>query len=306
LSLVVFLTQLIVYTPSFHEPFEYVSNLAGSGQEGFAKRRIAMLLTFFIRAVVIIGPALLAGLLMGIYAAIRRKRLTPATAGIIAYVMLWGFSAMLLTFLFNREKWVFTWMIFPAAYLTACWLSTVKTRAIGWGLLLLALPSLIYVQWTASLPTVSRTSETLARYLAQQTKPEDLVLTNLKPQTFPFPYWDQSGCGNVAKLADRLLYANVVSVEKLNEPRAQLRGQMARTLYLREMGEAIDDVILQQLRDEGHLLARAELPLPVETETFGLRLRSFYWKLQGKATGLENGVGNLTNRVVSLELYSLD
>jgi MFS family permease len=306
LSLLVFVAQVIHYTPSLHEPFEYVAYLASSGQSGFAKTRTGMLLTLSLRTVVLLGPALLAGLLMGIYAASRRKRLTRGAMAMMVYALLWGLGALFLTFLFNREKWLFTWLLFPAAYLTAGWLSTAKTRAMAWALLALAVPGVVYVQWTASLPGPSQASSRFASYLIQHTEPEDLILTNLKPQTFPFPYWDVSGCDNIKARADRLLFYSITSAGKLDDPRKLLRGQVARTLFLRESAGEIGSDLAQQLRDHGHLLERAELPVPAEVETFGLRLRSFYWKLQGKTTGLENGVANLTNRVVRLELYRLD
>ena len=145
----------------------------------------------------------------------------------------------------------------------------------------------------------------LARYLVQHTHPEDLVLTDLKGQAFPCRYWDQYG---VERLADRLVIGGVASLKQLEAQKEKFRGQMARTLYLHQSDGQIEDDLAQKLREQGRLLDRAELAVPAEEETGDvLLLRPIYrwrhWIGQGASVA---GVGNETNRTVTLELYCLE
>jgi len=119
LGLGIFIAQVIAYTPSFDEPVGYIANLAKPGAEGFAQTRGRMLVALVIRMMVLVGPALMLGLVVGGFDLRRTKTMTRLAAGMILYFLLWLMGALVLTFLFNREKWVYVWLLFPAAVLTA-------------------------------------------------------------------------------------------------------------------------------------------------------------------------------------------
>jgi hypothetical protein len=212
---------------------------------------------------------------------------------------------MVSPFFFDREAYLMPWLLFPAAFLTASWLSTTRIRAAAWGLVVLALPGLLYVQATAAMPRVSRAGKMLARYVAQHTNPEDLVLTDLKSQAFPYKHWDTY---SLDKLADRLAFYEVTSLKQLDTFGETFRGQVARTLYLHHSDGQIEEGLAQKLREQGKLLDRAVLPIPTEEETGDPPLlRPIYrWRQYIGAGTSGDGAGNNTNRTVTLELYRLE
>jgi hypothetical protein len=308
LTALVFLAQVVICTPDLREPFQHArglawSNLAARQQGGSAHAKLFGI--SLLRTVFVVGPGLFAGLLLGVRAATRPNRFTPAAAGMIAYLLLFFLGMMLAPVFYNYETYLLIWLLFPAAFLTASWLSTTRIRAAAWGLVVLTIPGFLYVQATAAMPKVSRASQMLARYLAQHTNPEDLVLTDLKSQAFPFKYWDQYG---VDRLADRLAFYDVTSLKQLDALREKFRGQVARTLYLHQSYVPIEGDLGQKLRAQGRLLDRAELPVPAEAETGDLPLlRPIYrWRHKAGLGTLGNGARTETNRVVILELYRLE
>jgi hypothetical protein len=169
-------------------------------------------------------------------------------------------------------------------------------------LLALIVPGLIYAQLTASLPQGSRAAETLATYLREQTRPEDLILTNLKPQVFPFPYWDYNGPDTAGGLADRLCWGGIDSVQSVEMKKGLMRGQVARVLFLLGPTPPIPGDLEAKLHQDGQLLQRTDIELPPEIDSFGLRLRRWYGKVQGKAV-VESQSGS---RRFAAELYLLN
>jgi hypothetical protein len=302
LGLAVFIVQVIAYTTSFHEPVGYVAFLAKPGATGFAQTRSRMLLALVVRTVVLVGPALILGSVAAGLMLWRTRKTIRLANGMILYILLWLAGAVSLTFLFTREKWVYVWLLFPAAALAAYAWEQTSNRILRGLLLALTIPGLVYAQLTASLPQKSRAAETLAVFLQQQTRPEDLILTNLKPQVLPFPYWDYNGPDTVAVLADRLCWGGIDSVQALEIQKELMKGQVARVLYLLGPTPEIPGDLEVKLHQEGQLLQHVDIELTPEIDSFGLRLRRWYGKIQGKPV-IESQSGS---RRFTAELYVLN
>ncbi len=297
LSAIVFLAQIVIFTPNASEPFKYARRFGG-GAEGGLKLIAANLLRIF----VLISPPLVIGGLMGLRASLRPRHLSLGALAMLAYIVLFLVGQTALPYFFTVEKWMLMWLLFPAAYLTACWLSTARIRAAVCWLALLALPGILYIQVTASMPKLSRTTQLLARYLTEHTNPDDLVVMDLRWQQFPFRYWDQFG---INWLADRLAFYDVNSIAQVEDYRERFRGHVARTLFLHQDHGTPDPALLQKVK-EGQLLGRVELPLPEDSQTAGGILRLIYlWRQKTSHGTLANDSGGPTNKVVALELYQL-
>jgi hypothetical protein len=308
LTALVFLAQVFIYTADLRDLFQYSKRLIWAVPAAHSPRGVAHVKTFVIyllRTLFVVGPGLTVGSLLGVRAATRPNRLTLATAGMIAFFLLCLLGMILSPSFYDNEPYLLPWLVFPAAFLTATWLSTTRIRAAAWGLVVLAIPGFLYIQATAAMPGLSRAAQMLARYLTQHTNPEDLVLTDLKSKAFPYRYWDTY---SLDKLADRLAFYEVTSLEQLDTLSETFRGQVARTLYLRHSYGQIEDGLAQKLRERGRLLDRTELPIPTENETGDLPLlRPIYrWRQYSGVGASGDGVGNKTNRTVTLELYRLE
>src|SRR5207237_10673708 len=122
---------------------------------------------------------------------------------------------------------------------------------------------------------------TITDFLRQTTRPEDVVLSNLREQQPPFPSWD-TGSREVTMLAaDRLLYYGIESASQLNEQIDAFSSQQRRPrfLFLRDSTRTTSSDLTQAIEKNGQLLSQISLPLPAEQESLGLKLRSFYWRI---------------------------
>lgn len=91
-------------------------------------------------------------------------------------------------------------------------------------------------------------------------------------------------------------------METLEAKRQHMTGQVARVLFLLRPTQGLPANLETKLHQEGQLLRRADIDLPPESDSFGLRLRRWYGKLQGKAVGdAQPGLRKFT-----VELYVLN
>jgi len=91
-------------------------------------------------------------------------------------------------------------------------------------------------------------------------------------------------------------------VEELATQQQRMEGQVARVLFLLDPHGEISPELEAKVRQEGRMLRRADIDLPPETDSFGLRLRRWYGKLQGKA----GGTTQPGSRQCTVELYVLN
>jgi hypothetical protein len=304
MTALVFGAQVLLFDPSVHELLKYTWALVGKApveeHTGLSKARL--LLIFLVHAVLLLGPPLIAGLLLSLRVAIPSKRLDGGTYGMILFVGLNIVGMVAAPYFYDFERWPLAWMLFPATYLTAAWLSTVRTRivAVIWGLVILAVPGFLYLQATAVMPKVSNGSKTLTRYLTEHTHSEDLVLTDFQYRMPPFKPWENIG---IDRLADRLAFSDVTSSKQVEKYVNKYGDEVSRVLYLHESHRPMNDDLAQKVR-AGTLLDRTELLIPAEQQE-GERLFYFLnrWR---RALGTEVPESSYTDQSITLELYRLE
>jgi hypothetical protein len=304
LTALFFGAQVLLFDPSVRELIKYTWGLVGKApvekHTGLSRGRL--LLLFLVHAVLLLGPALIAGLLLSLWVAIRSKRLDGGTRGMIVFVGLNIGGMLAVPYFYDFERWPIAWMLFPATYLTAAWLSTVRTRtvAVTWSLIVLAIPGFLYLQVMALLPNVSSGGKILTSYLTQHTRPEDLVLMDFKYKAPPFKPWENIG---IDRLADRLAFYDIDSSKQLDKYVHKYGNEVSRVLYLHESHCPMDDDVAQKVR-AGTLLDRTELTIPIE-EQQGERLFHFLngWR---RALGPKVPETGDAGQNITLELYRLE
>ena len=305
LSACLFALQVAYYEPSLYGAAQYAQSLAStSGHGGYTSSHIRMFFAVLLRSTALNGTALILGCFMGILFAVRQRRLSPVLAGGGVCLACFAILAIVWPFFFVREQWVHAYNSFPLACFTASALERLKRPAAFWFFGLLGLVGVIIAQLTASLPSESLGSRTLAKFLMQHTAPTDLVVSNFRPYEFPFAAWDDAACYRAATRADRLFFWAIDTVAALEDVKHQFDGDLPTILFIKQVGAPIDPDLDEKLKTEGRKILTSRLVFPVEKEGLAVRLRSFYWKLQGRGGQLaqEHRLGQ-PERVVTVELY---
>ncbi len=306
LGLLLFVAQVVVYSPSLMEPLRYAGSLARPGQAGFAPDRVRMLGALSARAVVLAGPLLWLGLPLGFYLTLKRRLGLPLVAPMFLYLAVWAGLALSLPLKFATDAWGFLCLLFPLAFITAAAFQRVQSKSLYVVALALTIPCFVYAQVRASIPTRSKATEIIGSYLKRVTRPEDLVLTNLKGGSYPFPAWDFAAPGSVAVLADRLVRQGIQTDNDVIRERQTFAGQGLRFLYLRLVAGEISQDLSDKLVSQGRLLDQTKLDAGTEPESPGGRLRSFYWKAQSRTVESRSGTDRGSRAAqAELELYEL-
>jgi len=308
-GVLLFLLQIVIYSPSVAEPFLYAKSLShpGSGGEiGFAPTWFKMMKAFSIRGVVMGGPLLWVGVPLGLYLALKRKLGPPSTAPMFLYLAIWFGLVLKLPLKFLTDPWPYLFILFPLTFITAAVLQQVKSRALSLLFLALTIPCVIYAQVRASVPAASKTTVVLASYLSRSTQPGDLVLTNLTNRAYPFPSWEWGGCGSAGILADRLIFEAVESNDDILRNEQLFAGHVRRVLYLRLVARPLSPGLKSTLDSGARLIDTTTIKPVIEPKPLMVRLASFYWKLQSRTA--ESGADNDLKQDdvdAQLELYEL-
>jgi hypothetical protein len=304
LTALVFGLQVVLFDPSIRELLQYTWALVGKEpvEEHTGLSRLRLLLLFVGHEVLLIGPPLIAGMLLSVWVELRSRRMNGWTLGMIVFVGLNVLGMLAAPYFYEFERWPIAWMLFPATYLTAAWLSMVRTRsAVIWSMGILAVPGFLYLQATAAMPKVSSASKILTRYLTEHTKAEDLVLMDFRYHAPPFQPWENIG---IDRLADRLAFYEIGSQKQLDRRVNKYHEEVARVLYLHEIHRPMEDDLAQKVR-AGTLLNRTELMIPVEGQP-GERLFHLLnrWR-RALGTRVQESAGD-AGQSITLELYRLE
>jgi hypothetical protein len=280
LSVFLFAAQVAFYTPDFPELWKYAFGQAGLNT--MEASRLRMLTGVALKGSVLVGPALVLGLLAGVAVWLRQRTCPLVVRASGLYLGLFALATMTLTRFAFRERSLYSYLVFPGTCLTAWALDQIRINLWRWSLLLTACVGVAYIQAKVAIPSVSRTSQALGRAIASYTQPEDLVLSNLHEMHSPFPQWDVGGGGAAKLTADRMFFLSITNQNAVADLLRRFHGDTPPVVFLRTAAEPIDSGLNEILATRGQLIARIEFQPLVEPETWAERLRFVYWKLQGK------------------------
>lgn len=284
-SLTLFVAQVLVYEPSLQEAWGYARIMSGGTTtvQHLPTARSRMLLALPVRMTVLVGPAVVVAAAMALWRGWRQRWRPPVVVWIgLAYLAGFAAVAVAAPFFFVREQWVYAYALFPLVCVAA-WGWDQNTSRIWRGTILgLALAGICYVYVRASLPAVSEASRAIGDMLAAHTRPEDVIVSNLQSQRWPFPAWESSGSDSVAGRADRILLANVRDRDGVERVRHRFGPMPPPMMYLKLATVSLSPDLDSWLAEHGQIIWSGTISLPPEKETWGLKLRSWYWRIQGK------------------------
>jgi hypothetical protein len=210
LTLALFIGQVLVYSSSLRENANYLSTQVGS--QSFIDSRLRMLPVLMLR-MLLAAPALWLGALVCL-TQLRQRSPERLLVGIML-IYLAVFIAVMLTIprLLFLNQHGFRFNVFPCAVMTAYALACLDAKWLRIGILAVAISSLLFCYAKLHDRQASTAANVLGRWLGAHTKPEEVVLTNLKYLTPPIQSWDGEFIAETRMVSDRLVFLGSDSPE---------------------------------------------------------------------------------------------
>ena len=274
----VFAAQVIHYTHDMAADIAYFHGQAGA-QEGVSTAK--MYLAIGLRAVMSVGPSLALGALLWMALRLRSGSLRWYELSALLYLVTFALSSLILRRFFFREIHMYQYLVFPCTVLTMASLHSLGRPLWTRLTLLLALVAVSYPMIKSSIPMASQTTRTLGRYIAEISKPTDVIATNLESRRPPFASWDVGSIELLNVFSDRLIREGIGTRKAIDALPSNFKSNELDVVFLYNPALPIDPSFLEDLQNistpDSH-----RFQIPDEPATFGTSLRNFYWKLSGR------------------------
>jgi hypothetical protein len=298
LTVLVFVVQVVIYESDPGGLRSHLAMEAGAGKDAGISRAALLFKFMPLRALLFVGPPLLAGLAIGLLCVWRGglglgtrrgqeqaelELCAPMSLVVVALVCLGSLAAtaLVIPMYFLREVSVYTYVLLPAAVLSAVAFERWR-RWLPWTLLALCLPGLLEMYLYASVPKISSTSMTVARFVAAHSAATDAVAANFGPGRPPYQSSDVMGDQATRYASDRLIRWNIETPEQLGELPEALKRREGRLVFFLDKTRPFDERLRKELQ-RGMLMASVNLELPRHQLNVAERARSFfYYKVMRK------------------------
>lgn len=277
-TLALFIGQILYYTYDLKGDLSYLQRQAGS-HDGMPAAR--MFFTIALRAGLSLGPALLAGTLVGLGQLRRLGSIGWLELSSMGYLLVFAGSALVLRRFFFREVHMYQYLVFPCTVLAVAGLQAIRRPLFTRLLLLLAVAGLSYPLLRFAIPLVSQTTRNLGVAVSRISKPTEIVVTNLMDRQPPFAAWDVGSISYLNIICDRMFRENTSSEKDLDGLLKSFRTGELDMVFLYDKALPLEGSLLEQLRKSGQPES-FQFATPEEPATFATALRTYYWKLAGK------------------------
>jgi hypothetical protein len=297
-----FLLQLLVYTPSFKDFWHYF--LMQSAAASTSPSRLTFLPQVAAKVFYLVGPALWLTAVAAGVCLFKRRKATPIVAAAVCYLAVFGLLALILTRFMFSELSMYRYLLFPTAVLAAFACSQIAGRWLRVVLICLAILGAVFASARISGP--SQTSQILGQLIRQQTRPEDVVLTNLRPMAPPYPAWDVGGCEFTRQFADRLMRFGIQDRKAAEAVFPPLRQKSPSCVFIVNVSGPLAKDLAAVLEQHGREVTQCEAVLPAEPASAFLRIRMIYWRLLGRVEASAQAVPDPNGQgAVKLRIYRL-
>jgi len=277
-TLAVFIIQILYYTYDFSEVLRYAHGQAGA-EAGISFSQLYR--GIFIRIVLSVGPGLLVGGVLGLGMMLKGIPKHWLEWVAIVYILIFLGTSLLLPRFFFRELSMYEYLIFPLTLGTLHAIESIRRGYFKWAIAGVAILSLVYPLFQASIPVVSAKSRAVSAAINRNTDKGEIVATNMASQKFPFESWDVGSANNTAMLADRLLRWEIRRKEALITIPTTLKVDECNITYV-YCDEIPLDSGLREILSAGKFVKQVHVDLPIEPVSSAARIRNFYWKIVGK------------------------
>jgi hypothetical protein len=307
LTMGLFVVQLCVYTPDFERFWEYFLMQSAGGAA--SPSRMHLLPQIVAKVLYQPGPALwLAAAIAGFYLLRRRSLggLSPLILVATGYVIVFGITILVLTRFHYTEQSMYRYLLAPLTVLTAYACGQWHGRwrlPLQFGLVALAFLGVAFASARISSSRASTTAETLGSLIQETSRPEDMVLTNLRPMYSPYGPQDVAGAEYTRRIADRLLRFNIHDQAAVDAAFLPFRQKPMNCVFVRDESNQLHEDLGDLLEQRAIEITDHELNINPSPQTLFLRLRAVYWNISGRARS--ETTNSETPLLVKLRIYRL-
>jgi hypothetical protein len=271
-----FTLQIVVYVPSFKEFWGYFLQQCAMNPGSLS--RLAMVPNHAAKTVNLVGPALW---LPAVVAVIWmwKARSWPRLAGAaLLYLGVFAGIGVLLNRAYYHEASFYRYLLVPVTLLAGLGLSKNSSRWLRVAAIGFAVLGATFTLMKLQSGQPSKVAESVGHKIAELTRPEDIVLTNLRMMAPPFAPWDP-GAEEITRLAaDRLLRFGIQDLQQAQAAVLPFRRESGPCVFVAEKSLPLSAELEAVLKERSSKIVKCDLVLPPDTETFFLKLRLIYWK----------------------------
>jgi len=245
LSLLVFVGQIFVYSPSLSDNAEYLRLQMGVGTLLTARKIQLPVLTL---RMMLAGPALWIGTIVGLLLLRKATLLQRRLLGtMLFYLAIFCVSILVIPRLVFLNQHAFRYTLFPCAVFTAFALSRLnffwlKGALAGVGVLGLLLCYAKLYDYQSSTASVA-----LGQWLSGQTSPQEVVLSNIRYLTPPIQSWDGEFANNVREMSDRLFFHEIGDSTAFYRTAQPFASHGQSICFVREASQPMDPEFASKL-----------------------------------------------------------
>jgi hypothetical protein len=201
----------------------------------------------------------------------------------------------------------FRYNVFPCAVIACATLVHFQVRWLRWIAVVISIGGLLFCYGKLHDYRASRASQALGDWVANNTKANEAIFTNIKHHSPPIASWDGEFLPNTALVADRIIYSGITSLSDLKNSESLHGKKQPFAAFLLEESQPYEPDLLEYLQSRGQPTA-TNLPVPPESIAVFKMARQGLWKMMGKSAPVYSlGQTQATNnsRHFKLKLYPL-
>src|SRR5207253_1606717 len=147
------------------------------------------------------------------------------------------------------------------SFLTAACLDRMKGALLRVALVAFSTATAIYIYITFAVPEVTNASKAVGTFIARNTTPDSVVVTNLRTQFPPYQSWDSAAHRSTGMVSDRLLFFDITSPEGIARIEADLKRNFAKAVFVLDPALDVSSELRDKLVAAGGPVVRGELAI---------------------------------------------
>jgi hypothetical protein len=278
-SLALFIGQILIYSPNLYDSVGWIGYQAS--RESLVAARLKMMPVLLLRTL-LPGPALWLGALVGLSQIPKIRANRRVTAIMLFYLGVFALVTLLIPGFFFFNQHAQRYVLFPCAVLTAFALSNLAAKWLRAGLVSIAFVGLVFCYARVHDYRVSMASITFGRWLGQNSRPDEIMFSNLRFRMPPIQPSDGEFFNDTCMVGDRYVGFGSTNQTTFVQTARPFKGHLKDASFLHEASQPIDPVFLAKIQSCSLGSSSTNLEVPPEGPLMFKEARKFLWLLLGR------------------------
>jgi len=271
-----FALQIAVYLPSFKEFWGYFLQQCAMNSRG--PSRLAMVPNHAAKTVNLVGPGLWLPAVVGaVWMCKTRSWNRLAGAGLL-YLGVFAGIGLVLNRAYYIEASFYRYLLIPVTILAGLGLSKVSSRWLRVAAICFAVLGATFTLMKLESGQPSKVAQSIAQKIGELTRPQDIILTNLRMMVPPYARWDPAAEEITQRTADRLLRFGIQDLQQARAAMLPFQRESGPCVFIVERSNPLSAGLEALLKERSSKILQCEWLPPPDAETLFLKLRMVYWK----------------------------